>query len=152
MWQSAIVSTAKRPNGRHWLSSLHHPARRDGAMALTFFLLPAVIALALERRDHHLDGGTVASLVSVSLGMPVLWLTWAVYRESRRADAGLPGLAEMADELAKAVRTQWDTEVAVRRLNDPFPLPVSWVAADAFLTDSRDSLVELARNGCSAWR
>ena len=35
----------------------------------------------------------------------------------------------------------------MRRLNDPYPLPVSWNAADTFLTDPWDSLVKLAASG-----
>ncbi len=35
----------------------------------------------------------------------------------------------------------------MRRLNDPYPLSVSWEAADASLTDSWDSLVKLATSG-----
>ena len=34
-----------------------------------------------------------------------------------------------------------------RRLNDPYPLPVSWAAADPSLTDAWDSLVKLATSG-----
>ena len=87
-------------------------------------------------------------LVSVSLGLPVLWLTWATYRESRRfGQDGDLGLAEIADQLAIAVGAQWEAEAAVRRLNDPYPLPVSWVAADPSLTDSWDLLVKLAMTG-----
>ncbi len=47
-------------------------------------------------------------------------------------------------QLAVAVRDQWEAEAAIRRLNDPYPLPVSWVAADPSLTDSWDSLVKQA--------
>ena len=36
---------------------------------------------------------------------------------------------------------------AVRRLNDPYPLPVSWEAADVSLTDPWDSLTKLAASG-----
>ena len=35
----------------------------------------------------------------------------------------------------------------MRRLNDPYPLPVSWAPADPSLTDSWDSLVKLATSG-----
>ena len=35
----------------------------------------------------------------------------------------------------------------MRRLNDPYPLAVSWAAADVSLTDTWDSLVKLARTG-----
>ena len=46
-----------------------------------------------------------------------------------------------------AVWTQWDNEARMRRLNDPYPLSVSWAAADASLTDTWDSLVKLAGSG-----
>ena len=35
----------------------------------------------------------------------------------------------------------------MRRLNDPYPLPVSWIAADRSLADTWDSLVKLAAGG-----
>ena len=53
----------------------------------------------------------------------------------------------MADELAVALGAQWNAEAAIRRLDDPYPLPISWVAADPSLTDSWDSLVTLATSG-----
>jgi hypothetical protein len=34
-----------------------------------------------------------------------------------------------------AVQEQWRDEEKFRRLQDPFPLPVSWTAADATVTD-----------------
>jgi hypothetical protein len=51
---------------------------------------------------------------------------------------------QVADGLAKGVRQQWEAEAQVRRLNDPFPLPVEWVAADADLVESWSQLRELA--------
>jgi NACHT domain len=56
-------------------------------------------------------------------------------------------MAEVADQLAVAVGAQWEAEARVRRLNDPWPLPVSWAAADADLTDAWGSLVKLASSG-----
>ncbi|MET8630277.1 NACHT domain-containing protein [Kitasatospora sp. NPDC004669] len=53
-------------------------------------------------------------------------------------------LEDVADELAQGVRRQWEAEAQVRRLNDPFPLPVEWVAADADLVESWPHLGELA--------
>ena len=100
-------------------------------------------------RHHLLGAGTVAILTSVALGLPVFWLTWATFRDARRSaarDTGL-GLAEVANQLAIQVRAQWEAEAAVRRLNDPYPLPVSWDPADPSLTDSWDSLLKLASSG-----
>ena len=45
------------------------------------------------------------------------------------------GLAKVADKLAEAVSRQWVPEAAARGLSDPYPLPVSWHAADASLAD-----------------
>lgn len=144
-----MVSADERDATPRWLSGVRHPARRDGLLALVLFVLPALVALALEHRDRHVDGGTIGVLVSASLGLPVLWLTWAVYRESRRPEAGVAvrDLAGLADRLALVVGAQWEAEAAVRRLNDPFPLPVSWRPADASLGDAWDVLVTLATTG-----
>ena len=56
-------------------------------------------------------------------------------------------MGQVADQLAVAVGAQWEAEAAVRRLNDPYPLPVSWGPADESLTDSWDLLVKLASSG-----
>ncbi|MFJ4951005.1 NACHT domain-containing protein [Streptomyces sp. NPDC088760] len=53
-------------------------------------------------------------------------------------------LEAVADQLAQGVRQQWEAEAQVRRLNDPFPLSVAWVAADADLVESWPHLRELA--------
>jgi hypothetical protein len=114
-------------------------------MALLVF--PWVAALVLLRH-HHLDGGTIGILVAVSLGLPTLWVAWAAYRGPRRAGTATAlSLAQLADQLAIAIGAQWSAEAAIRRLNDPYPLPVSWGPADASLTDSWGSLVKLASSG-----
>src|SRR5262249_32250311 len=65
-------------------------------------------------------------------------------RPSARA-GDLPG--RVADRLAVAVGRQWHAEAAIRRLNDPYPLPVRWVAADPALVDDWQTLVTLAASG-----
>jgi hypothetical protein len=117
------------------------------------FLLPWVVALVLVRRHHHLDAATAVAvffgLASVSLGLPALWLAWATYRSPRPPGTLVSGLsmAQVADQVAVAVGAQWTAEAAVRRLNDPWPLPVSWAAADPSLTEAWDSLVKRATTG-----
>ncbi len=149
MWQSARVNGAKRLGRRHLIAIARHPTRRDGGAAIALLVLPWTVALVLARRHHHLDGGTVALLVSLSLGLPSLWLIWTTYRGPKRSGAPLSdlSLAQVADELAIAVGVQWDAEAAIRRLNDPYPLPMSWSAADPLLTDPWNSLVKLATSG-----
>ena len=95
-----------------------------------------------------MDVATVTLLVTAAVGLPVAWLTWAVYREASRSTAQAGGLTitQVADQLAVAVGAQWEAEAAIRRLNDPYPLPVSWVPADPSLADSWDLLVRMANS------
>jgi hypothetical protein len=127
------------------MADVRHPSRRDGVIALALFLLPWVIVPFVVQLHHHLDGGMVAILVAVSLGLPTLWVTWAAYRGPKRP-VGL-NTTQAADELAIAVGTECEAEARVRRLNDPYPLPVSWNVADPSVTDDWDSLVKLATSG-----
>ncbi|TCO60556.1 NACHT domain-containing protein [Actinocrispum wychmicini] len=62
----------------------------------------------------------------------------SVVRPVRRfiaGDAGEASLDAAAGQLADAVRRQWEHEEALRRIHDPFPLPVRWHTAPAELTD-----------------
>jgi NACHT domain len=88
-------------------------------------------------------------VIGLSVGLPALWLAWVGYLEARRSGnaVGELTMAEVADQLAVAIGAQWEAEAAIRRLNDPYPLPVSWDPADPSLTDSWDSLVKLASSG-----
>ncbi|MEV0845046.1 NACHT domain-containing protein [Streptomyces sp. NPDC049954] len=81
-----------------------------------------------------------ASVVGAVSGLVALVLTIHA-RLGRNADVGL-GI--FADELAFAVKRQWDDEVEARRLNDPYPLPVAWRTADAALTEPWARLTSLA--------
>jgi hypothetical protein len=129
------VTGTRRSYGRRWLDAARHPARRDGAVLWALLVLPWVVGLVLVRRHHHLDTGGWALVLTVSLGLPTFWVTWATFRDARRSGAAEsgPGLLRIADELAAAVGRQWAKEAAVRRLNDPYPLPVSWAAGAADL-------------------
>lgn len=66
------------------------------------------------------------------------------------AAAAAGSAAEMASAALRAAGPYGGTAGTVptwRRLNDPRPLPVSWVAADPSLTDAWDSLARLATSG-----
>ncbi|TXC95232.1 NACHT domain-containing protein [Streptomyces sp. ISID311] len=66
----------------------------------------------------------------MAVGLASLAVSWLGYRAGRRQHAsGLP-LNGIVDELALAVRAQWEAEARTRRLNDPYPLPVSWAPAE----------------------
>jgi hypothetical protein len=146
--ENAGVTGTRRSYGRHWLDAARHPARRDGAVLWALLALPWVGGLVLTRRHHHLDAGGWTLILTVSLGLPTLWVAWATFRDARRSGAAEsgPGLPRIADELAVAVGRQWDREASVRRLNQPYPLPVSWAAA-AGVAAPWESLTELAASG-----
>ncbi len=118
------------------------------AAAAVVCLLPWAWALAQVFRHQHVDSGAVGLAATFSLGLPALWLTVAGYLDARRsAQVGELTMAHIADQLAVAVGAQWEAEAVTRRLNDPYPLDVSWVPADQSLIDSWDSLVRLASSG-----
>jgi hypothetical protein len=146
-WQSANVRGRERQGRRHRRDASRHQFRRDGAIALGLFLLPWVTALILVRSHHHVD--VAAVIIPVSFGLLAGWLAWATYRGPKRSGPAVAGLslADVADRLAAAEGKRWNDEAVIRRLNEPYPLPVSWAAADASLTDSWDSLVRLACSG-----
>ena len=113
-------------------------------MVLLCVTTVAAVVLALV---YHL--GVAATLVTILVGLPALYLAWGPYWDAHRgAGAGAAvSLAEIADGLAGSVGSSWEGEAARRRLNEPFPLPVSWAAADPTLTDPWYLLVKLARTG-----
>src|SRR5690348_14185911 len=107
------------------VANARHLVWRDAVIALALLLLPWVSALFLVQL-HHLDAGTIAILVIASLGLPTLWITWAAHRGRPRQPTDLSTTTTIADQLAIAVGTECKAEVRVRRLDDPYPLPVSW--------------------------
>jgi NACHT domain len=144
------VSGVKRQERRRWLDAARHPTRRDGAILLALLLLPWIVApILVLRPHHHLDDSAIAIVFAVSLGLPTLWATWAALRVAERgaAKAEGPGLNEIANNLASRLRSQWQHEAEARGLNDPYPLPVAWTAADAPLAGDLDALKTLAASG-----
>ena len=88
--------------------------------------------------------GVAATSVGLVVGLPGLYLAWAAVR-GNQDPAQDP--KKVADDLATLVGRQWEDEIALRRLNDPYPLPVSWTATCTELSDDWASLVTLARTG-----
>jgi hypothetical protein len=91
----------------------------------------------------------LVAAVGIGIALATLYVCWATYVDNRQGRSGsdVLNLDEMADQLADKVRDQWVAEAAMRRLADPYPLPVSWVVADASLADDWDDLVTLATTG-----
>src|SRR6266851_842291 len=145
MWQSAVVSGAKQlhPEGRGGSSG----AWLAGVVALVLLFGPVVLVVLGAHR--HPSAGALATAFGIGIALATLWVGWAAYLSSRRssAETGELSLVDVADQLAASVRAQWETEAKARGLNDPWPLPVRWTAADASLSDRWGVLIRLATSG-----
>lgn len=117
--------------------------RRTGLTTLVILVVTVAAAIGIARAC---DVGVAATVVTALLGggsLAGIYLAWATYKL-----AITDGETEnLVDQLAASVERQWLLEVQIRRLNEPYPLPVSWVDADPELMDSWQSLEELARTG-----
>jgi hypothetical protein len=114
-----------------------------GRQYLLLMVLGTVGALALTRL---FDLGTAAAVATLLPTLAPAYLAWEAFQHDR-AEAAAMDVELAADGLAQAVKTQWDDEAAIRRLNDPYPLPVAWKAADADVIEPWFRLTELA----NAW-
>lgn len=111
-----------------------------GGVYLLLSVLGPAAALALARRFDDV----AATAVAVLLGLAPAYLAWASFRSSR-AEADLVDIDKVVGELAVAVGNQWESEAAIRRVNDPYPLPVGWRAASGDLAEPWPFLAELVR-------
>ena len=100
------------------------------------------MALALTLYYHL---GVPGAVVTFLLGLPGLYLGWVALQDARRPQDR--SLAQIADELAARLRSQWADEAEARGLNDPYPLPVAWTAANVPLAGDLDALKKLATSG-----
>jgi hypothetical protein len=117
-------------------------ARRPGAVVLALLVGTTAVALALTLRYHL---GVPGAVVTFVFGLPALYLGWIALQEARRPPEA--SLAQIADELAARLWHQWADEAKARGLNDPYPLPVAWTAADVPLQGDLDELKRLATSG-----
>ena len=121
------------------------------AAALASYTLQAVRAISDRKRKLAamrawypvLLGEQPWPMIEAGPPMDVNWEQRAQHLHKQDQQA----LCEAADQLAVTVGAQWGAEVAIWSLNDPYPLSVRWVAADASLADGWDVLVRLAGSG-----
>jgi len=103
--------------------------------------------------SYPLDtAATLVGLVGGVPGLAGLFLAWTAHTVGDREAAtdGGVDLDGIASRLAVAVGAQWAAEAGVRRLNDPYPLPVRWEPAEAALTDDWAALTRLAAQSTAA--
>jgi len=90
---------------------------------------------------HMQAPATIVTLLPALAGWYLAWASFRVQHSAARVD-----LAAAADQLARVVREQWEAEVQVRRVNDPYALPVSWRTVDPDLAEDWSLLETIARN------
>jgi hypothetical protein len=117
-----------------------------GVVALALLLVPVVVVFL---GHHHPKPDSEVTAFGIGIALATLWVAWVAYLDSRRSGAETVelSLAEVADQLAMSVHAQWETEAKARGLNDPWPLPVRWAAAEASLAGKWEALVRLATSG-----
>lgn len=120
---------------------------RRTRLVIGVLLLGSMAVVLFLAWFYHL--GVPGVVVSVVIGVPGLYIGWVPLRDSLRKPADM-SLKDRADKLADGVADQWQKEVAVRRLYDPYPLPVCWSAANPDFTDDWSMLETLAASG-AAW-
>ncbi|WP_018505338.1 NACHT domain-containing protein [Parafrankia discariae] len=125
--------------------------RRTARATLLLLALAAVVTAAVAAKLRPDSAADWVGVVSGTLGPPGLYLAWASYRDDRAAEVPTLTLAEVADQLAAVVRNQWAAEVELRRLNDPYALPVRWEAAPADLVEDWATIERLATSGGAGW-
>ncbi|WP_214104911.1 NACHT domain-containing protein [Acrocarpospora catenulata] len=137
--------------------------RRRSGLFLTIFVLVwgAVLILSVLIFFVNKDqSGTWAAILGVLTAVGGV-LAGQVERFTARA-AGKRGrstrrnresgwLGNVAEQLAEAVREQWETEAGLRRLDDPWPLNVSWLKEEE-LTDPTYALPRPRGRGTSIER
>ncbi|WP_242647004.1 hypothetical protein [Streptomyces triculaminicus] len=115
--------------------------RRTGLIYLALALagMGGALWVAYMRRS-----GVAESAGTLLPALAGLYLAWEGFRADRAEAPQDQGLAKMADQLAVTVRSQWEEEARVRRLNDPYPLSVRWAPADPDLTEDWPRLRAMA--------
>jgi GTPase SAR1 family protein len=110
------------------LADMTRRFRIAGWSAVSVLLLPVLINVATNALPK-----SWLAYEWVAAPLALLLAAVLIARQGRGSADGDLVLAKVADELATAVRRQWDAEAAIRQLNDPYPLPVCWHAADSEL-------------------
>ncbi|MFI1483331.1 NACHT domain-containing protein [Streptomyces sp. NPDC020747] len=98
----------------------------------------ALLALAVALARGEAPDGTSMWISAVSAVVSVFAFLADLLREP--ADTGTDRRQRAADELADAVRAQWEEEARRRRLQDPEPLNVHWSRVGPPLADHEDNI------------
>jgi NACHT domain-containing protein len=105
------------------------------AVAWTAGMLVLVVWLLRTGGDRAVYWATVLGTITALAGVTIPLVERALTRVSPGPVAAGIDLLVAAGQLGDAVRGQWEEEASQRRLQDPWPLPLSWEAGAEDLTD-----------------
>ncbi|MFD0887178.1 NACHT domain-containing protein, partial [Streptosporangium algeriense] len=113
------------------------------------------VLIFFVRQDQTAGWGAVLGVLTATAGLLLSQLERFFGPRGRGGDssplAEASELLKVADQLAGAVREQWEAEAALRRLSDPWPLNVSWTKEEE-LTDPLYALPATAAGRARATR
>ncbi|WNO76850.1 NACHT domain-containing protein [Streptomyces sp. AM8-1-1] len=113
-------------------------------MARVYLLLAVIGLIAALVLARRFDLGVAQTAAAVLPTLAPGYLAWAAFHADR-AEAAPLEMDKVLEQLVVAVRTQWDNEADVRRVNDPYPLPVAWRATGNDLAEDWPLLCRQAR-------
>ncbi|GAA1266680.1 NACHT domain-containing protein [Sphaerisporangium rubeum] len=110
-----------------------------GAVAVVAGLMTAV-AFVARRLDAH-AGVSLADFTAVALtAVTLIPVVWSWYRRGSAPESGLD-VEDAARTFAAAVREQWRTEMRVRAVHSPEPIPVMWQLSSNTAVMSKPHLI-----------
>ncbi|MFF3456332.1 NACHT domain-containing protein [Streptomyces sp. NPDC002730] len=111
-------------------------------VGVPYFLLLALGGIGALALAWHFKLGRAAMAAALLPTLAPAYLGWKSFKQGHPT----VDLEKAADQLTQAIKNQWDDEAAIRRLNDPYPLPVAWRAADPELVEPWELLADVVRS------
>lgn len=115
---------AKRASRRRWLASAVLLSVGALLILLAFFLHTKGAQKATEFSGIIGLFVSIAALLSPLIGRMITWL------KDSSVDLSDVSLSREAESLAEALAVQWAQQEGVRKVNNPWPLPVRWQVTD----------------------
>lgn len=121
-------------------------------LLITVVLLFARVGLSNAVKWASVIGGLTSAIALLLPLAERAIKTVSKERYAKNSVAAKRDLDDATEQLADAVQLQWREESKIRRLQDPWPLPVRWVAADPELADHLELVLESPRTQHSSSR
>lgn len=118
--------------------------RLTGIVYLFLALIFLSGAIALSQAAKLNVASTVVAILPT---IPPLFLAWRVFREDRADLEQAVTADDLCEQVSVAVRKQWESEISLRSIDDPYPLPLSLRPGESDLFDEPLSASVFAPHG-----